>query len=282
MLGLALPLCLTANARDPRAAVSAVRAVRPAVTLFLQIDTGYIRDKMNDDDCSGPCEQLRASMVDTLRQVLAARFPFLEWQTSSTSDTVELTWMNAPAAGILGSRLRFQLRGEGAVLDSDRVIVDFEKRDVFNARDDWTPDAMRPAWLARIPAILATGDVLTQVIGRVPFHPPITFIPPPRRLAHIDVMPESLRAAPDVPPMFEVRVHVLQAPDIDEDAMIPLRECTRAPVGYSCEINQVRFPRLTINTPGSLDSLFRMATIKAKLAHVIAFVPGTSAQPILP
>src|SRR5690349_22505197 len=214
-LGLvAVALPLTGASRRP---VSAMKEVRPAVTLVVRIDTGYIRDKMGDDDCSGPCEVLRASLVDTVRRVLRARYPFLRWQNEAASDTVELTWINGRGVGVLGSRLQFQFRGDSAV-DTDRYAVDFESREDFSRRgDDWTPSLVRDAWLARLPTVLDSPDILAKVIGRVPLRAPIQFNRPPRRRAQIEVMPESLFARRDDPPSFELRVHVKQGTDIDQD-----------------------------------------------------------------
>ena len=84
---VALTVAISVASREPSAAV---REIRPAVTLVLRIDTGNIRDKMGDDDCTGSCETLRASLVDSVRALLALRYPFLRWQSEAAADTIEL------------------------------------------------------------------------------------------------------------------------------------------------------------------------------------------------
>lgn len=270
---LALGMATSAASRAPH---EPAREIRPAVTLVLRIDTGNIRDKMGDEECTGPCEQLRLGLVDTVRSMLAERFPFLRWQNGPAADTIELTWVNGVGAGILGSRLQFQFRGDSAVADSDRVAVDFEKDSIFKFRDDWTPAVLRADWLRRLPSTFKSGDILPRVVGRVPLHVTVRFTPPPERRAHIETPPEALHAERNAPPSFELRVHVKQGTTIDQDATIPLKNCRSGTDAINCPIQQVRFTGDTVVQEATLNSLFRSAEVKWRRTRVLEFSPGAA------
>jgi hypothetical protein len=249
-------------------------AARRPVALVLAIAQGYYREYLNDEPCTAHCLTLQTSIAAGVRDTLKAKFPFLEWNGVDAVDTIVLTWQN-DALGARSSQILFELRGPGTP-DSSWFPVAFETRDDFRNReeDDWTPERLRVAWLARLPKALGHKDLLPRVVGRVSLSATVKPFAENEKRLLIDANPDSIFAQENEPPAFDVPVHVVYARDgIDEDARVPLINCNEfGKKGYSCLVEEMRFARNT-RRELALDSVLQFGRLNWKNPRVTRFVP---------
>jgi hypothetical protein len=245
-------------------------AARPPVALVLEIDPGHYRDKLEDADCVAKCLALRTSLQSGVLAALEAKYPFLNWRGANPTDTIVVTIANGAGGGMLGSRLIFRFLGPTAQRDSDWLPVKFESVSDFRKREEeeWHPDSLRVAWLSVLPDKL-TSDLVPRVLGRVPLPAKVTFTE--RRRVIVPAGKDEIQA--QKPPIFEVGVRVVYAPDsLDADATVPLRKCDESGVtGYTCEVEELRFARST-RQAAALDSVLKFGTLHWKATRVTEFV----------
>src|SRR5687767_7930444 len=97
---------------------SSIAIVRPAVALSIAIESDHYREMLGDPSCTSRCRALRDGLVDSVRALLRAEYPFLRWdEVPDAPDTVVMLWSDRPPLGLTRSDLRF-IRTSGAHSDS--------------------------------------------------------------------------------------------------------------------------------------------------------------------
>jgi len=280
----ALALSLGAPATPaPAAPAPPPVAARTAVTLLLSIDAPAYRSRLQDQNCTQRCLQLRNALADTVRSMLQQSYAFFDWRAgAAVSDTFELRWVDGEAAAdIPNTKLEFGIRSRtGAPRRmANSFPVPFESYSDFSARispERWHPDSLRRAWVVRLADKLRQPDLLVEVFGRVPIAATVTFPQPGR--AVVAVRPNEIGATADARPAFQVFARITDpAKGIADDAKLTVAKCQPLATGegYGCDVRQLQY---TTQPPEPLDStiaLMRRWEPRVKSVHVVEYaMPG--------
>jgi hypothetical protein len=257
---------LSASAREPAKALAL-----PAVSLMIDVE-GHYRDGLKDLSCATTCDAVRNALRDSVREVFAASYPFLRWQSGSAPDTVEVRLSNRQPTLYLRSQLEFRIRGRQPWMKQSAFVRDFEDLPDFEARDNagWRPEVLVPDLSKKLRDATLDDNLLVEVFGRIPHVIPVRF--PVPGTAIVEITEATLKPAPAMRPAFELVTIVKDTVKQSEDsADAKLTGCTKTPQKtYTCDIVELRYASKTL-TGDSLRAVLGRATIEPALVRLIEY-----------